>query len=77
MRHIILSPVTCLAAPYFFTLSQKWHSFLIQVVEHKLCVPIFFGSVSCLSIKMFNDYIYIYIYIDGWMDGWIDGWMAG
>jgi hypothetical protein len=31
MRHIILSSVGCLAAPYFFALSRKWHDFKKEV----------------------------------------------
>jgi hypothetical protein len=37
MHHIILSPVVCLAVPYFSTLSHKWH----EVIEHKMYILIF------------------------------------
>jgi hypothetical protein len=46
MRHVTLSAVACLVAPYFFTLSQKRHDFLAKVVGHEICVLIFSTIVS-------------------------------
>jgi hypothetical protein len=45
MRRIILSFVTCLAVPYFYTLSHKRHDFRKNVIEHKICVLIFSTNV--------------------------------
>jgi len=35
--HCILSSVTCLAGPYFSTLSHKWHSIREKVIYHEMC----------------------------------------
>ena len=43
IRRIILSPVTCLALLYFFTLSYKRHDFRgrwVELVEPKMCFDI-------------------------------------
>ena len=41
MRSMTMSTVTCLALPYFSTLSHKRHDFRGGVIEHKMCVLIF------------------------------------
>jgi hypothetical protein len=41
MRHIRLSPVACLAVPYFSTLSHKKHDCRKTFIEYKICVLIF------------------------------------
>jgi hypothetical protein len=40
MCHIILSSVTCLALPYFSTLSDKRHDCRKNAIKHKICVLI-------------------------------------
>jgi hypothetical protein len=44
--HIILSPVSCLALPYFSALANKWHDFQKKVTEHKMDVLIFLQLLS-------------------------------
>jgi hypothetical protein len=53
MRHIILSPMTCLAVPYFSTLTHDQHNFRNTVTEHKRCVLIIsrIFSLKRLSFK--------------------------
>ena len=41
MRHIISSPVPCLAVPHFSRLSHKRHDFRGEKFEHKRCVLMF------------------------------------
>jgi hypothetical protein len=43
---VILSSLTCLAVPYFSTLSHKCHDFRINVTPHKLCVLIICATLS-------------------------------
>jgi len=54
MRHIILSPVACLALLYFSTLFHKWYDFRKEKgPEHKMCVL----TVSIyLSMRHFSLY---------------------
>jgi len=44
--HIILSPVSCLALPYFSALAHKWHDFQKKVTKHKMHVLIFLQLLS-------------------------------
>jgi hypothetical protein len=46
MRRVILSSVTCLALPYFSTVSHTRHSIRKNVIEHKMCVLIFSTILS-------------------------------
>ena len=41
MRHIILPPVTCLAVPYFSTLTHKLDDFRKRFIYDRMCVLIF------------------------------------
>jgi hypothetical protein len=44
MRHIVLSPVAYPAVPYFSTISHIRYDFRENVIEHKMCVLIFFTT---------------------------------
>jgi hypothetical protein len=45
-RRIMFSFVTCLALPYFSTLSHKWHDFREKMINYKMCVLIFPTTLS-------------------------------
>ena len=45
-RRIMFSFVTCLALPYFSTLSHKWHDFREKFIKYKMCVLIFPTTLS-------------------------------
>ena len=46
MLHVILSPVVCMAIPYFPTLSHKRHDFRQKVIENNMCVLIVSTTTS-------------------------------
>jgi len=45
-RMPILLPVACMAVQYFSTLSHKRQGFRINVIEHEICVLIFYTILS-------------------------------
>ena len=57
MRHIVLSSVSCSAAPYFPTLSHKRYDFRENVIERKMCV-------SILAIDLSEKCLFL------WKNGW-------
>jgi hypothetical protein len=46
MRRIILSRVTCLAVPHFFTLSHKRLDFRKKLTEHKMYILVFCTNLA-------------------------------
>jgi len=52
LRCITVSSVACLAPPYVFTLSHKWHNILKKFIEHKVIVLIFSTNLfeTCLIL---------------------------
>jgi len=46
MRCTLLSPMACLAIPYFSTLSHQLHDSREEVIEYKMCVLIFSTILS-------------------------------
>jgi len=52
MRRIIFSFVACPAIQYFSALSHKWHDFRRNVIEHKMCLFIFFTTVSKIFLTV-------------------------
>ena len=53
MHSIVLSSVTCLAPPYFPTLSHKWNDFRKMVIEYKRCISIL-TTISIRKISYFK-----------------------
>jgi hypothetical protein len=46
MRCIILPSVACIAVRYLCVLSPKGHDFWKNVIQHEVCVLIFFATLS-------------------------------
>jgi hypothetical protein len=46
MGRVLLSSVSCPALQYIFILSYKRHGFRKTVIEHKMCVLIFFTTFA-------------------------------
>jgi hypothetical protein len=55
MRHIILSPVSCLALLHFSTLFHKWHDFQKNVPEHKMRVLTVSKSLSMRRFSLYEE----------------------
>jgi len=63
MRHIVSSPLTCMAVQYFYTLSQKRQGFCHKVIDFKPCFDFlynFFLNVSYLRRTRRKIIIHIY-----------------